>query len=208
MLIYVPKSVSLVSSKACFDTQRMILKYIYGNLLGKNEKEYLTNKIRIPTRYIWNLSCLVKDIQENNLQGDEGNIDKQWDKICEYNRDIHLKAQGKEEEIFVQESQLKEFYFSAIFSVLEFPKKPADKIVLKLYDQDQNNEMIRFRTIKKSGIYLPEITYKVLLKRLSARNIVRIFKYILLEKQIIFFSSRTEELPYVTEAFLSLISPL
>jgi len=186
----------------------MILKYLYGDLLGTKDRDYCDKKIRIPTRYLWNLGCLIKDVQGGLSPGQEGDIDRQSEKIFEYNRDLHFQGLGKEEEVIVHESQLKEFYFSAVFSLLEIPKKPMDKVVLKLHIEDENHEMIRYRIPKKNGLYLPETNYKVLLRRLSPKNIVRVFKYILLEKQIIFFSSRPEEIPYVTEAFLSLISPL
>ena len=198
----------MVSTLPCFDTQRRILKYMYGDLLQAKDKDYCGRNIRIPTRHIWNIACLFKDQQGNISPKDDASIDREWEKTFEYNRKKHLKGVGVEEEVLIHESRLREFYISAIFSLLDIPKKPAEKTLLKLHHEDRNDELLRYRVVKRAGIYLPQTTYKLLFKRLSAKNIVRIFKYILLERQLIFFSSHEEEIPYITEAFLSLISPL
>ncbi|KRX08377.1 RNA 3'-terminal phosphate cyclase/enolpyruvate transferase, alpha/beta [Pseudocohnilembus persalinus] len=51
-------------------------------------------------------------------------------------------------------------------------------------------------------------SYKALYKRLKLVNIIKIIKYILLEKQIIFFCQNPGDIPSMTEALLSYITPL
>ena len=202
-----PKSICLVSTIPCFNAQKQLLLFLYSDLLQDKNPNNHNNNIRIPTRYVWSLACFLKDNQIPS--GDYVGVDKQWERSFEYNREQHFKGLGKEEEFIINESRLREFYISAALSILDIPKTPEDKVLLTLRRAKEidGDELLRYR-ISKANICIPQASYKLLFKKMKVENIVKVFKYIMLERQIIFFSKKTEDIPYITEALLSLISPL
>lgn len=200
-LIYVPKTITLMSDMPVFDLQKQILKYIY-ELIRRKERTNNEKSIRIPRKYITQLEEVIRDHEENDK------VDEEWHKAFSYDRSIYLKHYIKEEEFTIRESNLREFYISAIFSILDLSRGPAERIVLRM-TEDENEELLRYRVYNNvSATNLPTVSFKYLFRRLSAANIIKVFKAIIQEKQVIFFSKSPGEIPYITEAFLSLISPL
>jgi len=203
-LIYIPKSITLVSTIPSFDAQKQILYYFYDSLLKKDTTQP-ERSIRIPKKYIDQLETIIskKKQEKSHVQ-----IDDMWTQTFSYDRNLYLKGLKKNEEYIIKETQLREFYISAMFSLLDLSKGPVERVVLKLHNDHPDEEFIRYRVNKSMGIDLPTTGYKSLFKKLSAKNLVKVFKAILLEKQIIFFSSQPGEIPYITEAFINLLSPL
>ena len=107
----------------------------------------------------------------------------------------------------IKETNIKEFYISMIFSLLQIKEEDCEISFLKPF-KDSHEELLRFRINSGIGISLTNFSYKPLFTRLTLDNIIKIIKYILLEKQLLFFSSFPAEIPIITESLLSLISPL
>ena len=198
MTIFVPKSILVISETSCLDAQKQLLKFLNKTFVPSRLKDAcvdLEKYIRIPTRYIKD----VKSFEKSELDSILGSQDS-----------------PKEGELgpVIRESQLAEFYISAFYSLVPQKKylgESKERIILNLKDWTKgkipDKELLRYRITKSVGIEIPTTSFKPLFKKLSAKNIVRILKSILLERQIIFFSSQPSEIPYITEALLSLIWP-
>jgi len=192
--IFVPKSILVISETSCLDAQKQLLKFLNKTFVPSRLKDTcvdLEKYVRIPTRYIKNAKSELDSIlggQDSPKEGELGPV--------------------------IRESQLAEFYISAFYSLAPQKKylgESKERIILALKDWTKgkvaDKELLRYRITKSVGIEIPTTSFKALFKKLSAKNIVRILKSILLERQIIFFSSQPSEIPYVTEALLSLIWP-
>lgn len=203
-LVYIPKSITLVSRIPSFDAQKQILYYFYDSLLKKDDSQSDRN-IRIPRKYLDQFETILnkKKQEQSDVQ-----IDDMWAQIFSYDRNLYLKSHKKADDILIKETQLREFYVSAIFSLLDLVNGPLERVILKLHNNSKDEELIRYRINNAMGIDLPPTGYKTLFKKLSPRNFVKIFRAILLEKQIIFFSAYPGEIPHITEAFISLLSPM
>jgi len=199
--IFVPKSILVISETSCLDAQKQLLKFINRTFVPGRLKDAfvdLEKYIRVPTKYIKRVYSLRRPGFESIL-GDQ-----------------EEKQSPKEGDLgpVIRESQLVEFYISAFYSLMppkKSPQESQERIILALKDWTKSKvadkELLRYRITKSVGIEIPTTSFKPLFKRLSARNIVRLLKAILLERQIIFFSSQPSEIPYVTEALLNLIWP-
>lgn len=202
--IFVPKSIIVISETSCLDAQKQLLKFINRTFVpGRLKDAYvdLEKYIRIPTKYIKR----VYSVQRAGFDSILGNQESQEGKQSANEGDLGP---------VVRESQLVEFYISAFYSLMppkKSPQESQERIILALKDWTKSKvadkELLRYRITKSVGIEIPTTSFKPLFKRLSAGNIVRLLKAILLERQIIFFSSQPSEIPYVTEALLSLIWP-
>lgn len=199
-LIYYAKSITLISDFPAFDVQKQILKYLYKKFITRDRVE---KSIRIPKKYVTQLENLIRTAE------DEGtSVDDQWQESFIYDRAVYMKNYIKEEEYTLKESSIREFYLSAFFSTLDLSKGPAERVLLKLVD-DEDFELLRYRVYKgMTPANLPMTSFKSLFRKLSAGNILKIFRSMILERQILFFSNTPGEIAYVTEALLCLISPL
>ena len=203
-LIYLPKSITLVSTIPCFDAQKQILYYLFDSMPKRDDTQPERN-IRIPKKYVDQIENIIHKKKQDNSHVD---IDDMWAQTFSYDRNLYLKSHKKGEEYHIKETQLREFYISGVFSLLDFSNGPVERVVLKLHNENPDEELVRYRINKAMGVDLPPIGYKPLFKKLSVKNVIKIFKSILLERQIIFFSSHPGEIPYITEAFISLLSPM
>ena len=206
-LIYVPKTISLISRIPVFDLQKNILHYFYKNhIVSKRQRE--EKIITIPFRL---LEEFDKIILNNGLYQGEHEFKLKFPNIMETivnsERNIQNNNRSSENYIKIRESKLKEFYISVIFSLLQIKEEDCEISFLKLF-KDPHEELLRFRINNDIGINLMNFSYKPLFNRLTLDNIIKLIKYILLEKQILFFSSIPSEIPIITESLLSLISPL
>ena len=232
-LVYVPKSISLISYIPIFDTQKQILRYFYHDLISYKRNQNIDRVISIPGAYFSKFSETL------NLEGEE-RVDHKWEKNFEsLKTDIaakkqadseSLKSKGRSasdnvntEDFCIKETHIVEFYMSAIFSLIEVKSEATEVSILKLYPEKvpQNTkkqsvknepqkyaEFLRYRINDSMGINLPTFSFKALFKKLSLINIVRIIKHMLIERQIIIFSSQPGDIASLTEALFLLISPL
>lgn len=197
-LIYVPKSIALISRIPVFDLQKNFLHYFYNHhILSKRRNS--EKILRIPMYYFEEFDKIIT--KEGLYQG-EFDFKTKFDEITD-------SLQNKDEKfhLIIKETKLKEFYISMIFSLLHIKEEDCEISFLKLF-KDQNEELLRFRLSNGVGINLNNFSYKPLFTRLTLDNIIKIIKFILLEKQLLFFSSTPSEIPIITESLLSLISPL
>lgn len=209
MMIYVPKAISLISYVPIFETQKQILRYFYQELIKVKRNHQIERIVNLPLSYF-------SKFDEMMHQEGEESIDSAWEvkflAVCE------TTIQGKKstdkskndppaEEFSIRETHLLEFYLSAIFSLMEVTNESTETVLLKLYE-DKHEEFARYRVNKTMGINLAGFSFKTLFKQLSLINIVRMIKHVILERQIIIFSSEPGEIANLTEAILLLISPL
>ena len=200
-LVYLPKSISLVSTTPCFETQRQVLKYFYKSMFAKRQEDQSTREIIISKKLIEEFEILIKKHGEND-------IDKIWDKIFP----TLPKSFSLQDSFVIKESQLKEFYISVLFSLMD-PKidniDDSKNVFVKVFRETKNedNEFARY-IIHSDRINIPQVSYKYLFQKLSIGNIIQIFKCILIERQIIFFSSTPGDIPFIGEALLSFLGPL
>lgn len=102
-----------------------------------------------------------------------------------------------------------EFYISLIFNEMKLSNRNQELVYYKPFLNNSKIEnFANYKITTRSSISLPNFSYKGLFRYLSIENIFLILKYILLEKQIILFSSRPGNIASVTESLLSLILPL
>lgn len=199
-LIYYAKSITLISDLPVFDLQKQMLKYLYSKFITRDKVDKL---IRIPKKYITQLETVIRTAEEEG-----GSVDAEWHDAFVYDRNVYMKNYIKEEETTVKESAIREFYLSAFFSTLDLTKGPAERVLLKLVD-DEDSELLRYRVYQgMSPANLPMTSFKSLFRKLSAGNILKIFRSMITERQILFFSHTPGEIAYITEALLCLISPL
>jgi hypothetical protein len=79
----------------------------------------------------------------------------------------------------MKESSLREFYLSALFSLLDLSKGPCEQVILKLI-KDEDEELLRTRVYNNmTATNLPIVSYKYLFLKLSAGNILKIFRAII-----------------------------
>lgn len=204
-LIYVPKSISLISRIPVFDLQKTFLHYLYKNgILSKRQRE--EKIIHIPCQLFEEFDKIISNY--GLFQG-EYEFKMKFQSILDSLSPGTRSNTNKKSANFikVKESSLKEFYISMIFSLLQIKEEDCEISFLKLF-KDPHEEMLRFRINNGIGINLTNFSYKPLFTRLTLDNIIKIIKYILLEKQILIFSSVPSEIPIITESLLSLISPL
>lgn len=194
-----PKSIALISRIPVFDLQKNFLHYIYHHhIIAKRQK--IEKSIQIPLYY---LDQFDKIIQEEGLYQGEYDFKVKFNEIVESNKNMK-----NTKFITINETKIREFYISMIFSLLHIREDDCEISFLKLFKDNQNEELVRFRFNSGIGINLNNFSYKPLFTRLTLDNIIKIVKFILLEKQLLFFSSVPSEIPIITECLLSLISPL
>lgn len=177
-----------------FELQKQYLKYLYENLIEK-PRQKKAQIIRIPTKYLERLDNLI----ENNKE-----CSKAEEKFHENFKRSYSLEKSAINAISIKEKKLWEFYVSALFSLIDCADEDKEVSFLSF----ENKEMFRFRINNNVGLSLPDFSFKILFRRLSTGNIIKILKYILLESQIIFFANNTSEIVTITETLLSLISPL
>ncbi|CAD8157966.1 unnamed protein product [Paramecium pentaurelia] len=102
--------------------------------------------------------------------------------------------------------QLFEFYLSVGITNLNglyfVPKqimKSRQEVITDLIINNPNH---------KNNLYNKDISFNVLFSKLSIKNIIKVVQSIILEKQIILFTTQVWELATITEAFLQFIYPL
>lgn len=194
-----PKSIALISRIPFFDLQKNFLHYIYHHhIIEKRQKN--EKLIQIPVFYFDQFDKIIK---EEGLYQGEYDFKKQFNELVESN-----KNEKNNKYITIKETRIREFYISMIFSLLHIREDDCEISFLKLFKDNQNEELVRFRFNNGIGINLNNFSYKPLFTRLTLDNIIKIVKFILLEKQLLFFSSVPSEIPIITESLLSLISPL
>lgn len=102
-----------------------------------------------------------------------------------------------------------EFYISLLFSA--FPLLPGNHEI-SIFRPDENNKVnsqfVKYNLSGRATFFVPNFSFKTLFRKLKIVNIIKIVKYIILEKQIIIFSSAPGETASLTEALLHLIFPL
>jgi hypothetical protein len=189
-LIYVPKSICLISRLPVFDLQRQFLIHLY--------KSFIISK-RDQKEKIINLSMSTKQANRLSLYSSESGEKRGR---FSYNPDSPGTRSGQ----YVKEQNLLEFYISMLFSLMPLEEEAKEKAFLKLESKDE--EFLRFRLNNSIGLNLMNFSFKSLFKRLSLDNILKIIKFILLERQLIFFSSEPGEIANITESLLYLIAPL
>lgn len=200
-LIYLPKVICLVSRIPFLDLQKQILLYFYHNLIIPKSVKNSHNTINVPRK-------LVDFFNALHLQHGIDKMEKVWDEqITEFLKNLKI---GELQVLYkVKETHLAEFYISLIFTICKI--KPSNQ-ELTLYKPFQNNtkvhDIFKFRLNERITLSYPYFSYKSMFRRLSIDNIIKILKYIILEKQIIFFSSKPGEITQITETLLSLITPL
>ena len=206
-LIFVPKSLSIISSLPVFEAQDQILKYLYHNIIKPKRAKAHERIIKIPARFIAQFQELYEKCQKNNQ---EYQIDELWQNVFHYDRNLVSKTTNlisQENEISIKNTQLCEFYISAVFSLMNMTTKSKETILLKPYG-DEDPELIRYRINQTMGINLTGYNFKILFKKLSLVNVMKIIKFILLERKIIIFSQNPGDIPNITETLLALISPM
>lgn len=197
-MIYVPKSISLISRIPVFELQKNLLHYFYKNhILSRRHQE--EKIITIPNYLFQEYDNIIASF--GLYQGEHEFKIKVQSKIDS------LPADCMKNSVKIKETKLKEFYISMIFSLFQIKEEDCEISFLKLF-KDRNEELLRFRINNGIGINLANFSYKPLFTRLTLDNIIKIIKFILLEKQLLFFSSFPAEIPLITESLLSLISPL
>ena len=201
-LIYVPKAISLISRIPVFDLQKTFLHYIYKNhIISRRERE--DKVIYIPCRLFEQFD---KIISTSGLFQGEYEFKIKFQSIRD-SLSPELNEKKSSHCVKIKEHKLKEFYISMIFSLLQIKEEDCEISFLKLF-KDPHEELLRFRINNGIGINLTNFSYKPLFTRLTLDNIIKIIKFILLEKQILIFSSAPAEIAIITESLLSLISPL
>ena len=210
-MIYVPKAISLVSYVPIFAAQKQILHYFYHELIKVKRNYQLERIIKLPMTYFSKFDELM------NQEGEE-KADAVWETkfsaLCETETNNNSKKSNQSnkidpnsEDFSIKETHLVEFYLSTIFSLMEVTNESTETVLLKLYE-DKQDELVRFRVNKTMGINLVGFSFKTLFRQLSLINIVRLIKHVILERQIIIFSSEPGQIANLTETLLLLISPL
>lgn len=189
-LIYFPKAITLVSRIPVFDFQKEFLGNIYNKLI-ENKRSKLRNRINIPENMIENFESLV-NISNPHSSEDIYTLNQQMMTLINSNS------------LIIEETKIWEFYISMMFSLMNC--MDDDKEIS--YIGFDKKEFIRFRIHNSVGLTVPDFSFKLLYRKLSTFNIVKVIKYMLLEGQIIFFAENPSDIVAVTEALLSLISPL
>jgi len=201
-LVYLPKSISLISPIACFETQRQILNYLYISMFAKRQENVCTREIRIPKFILDKFQTSV-----TMHQGDH-DFDEFW-----YNQCLSLQSSQKnlatKDYYSIKESQLKEFYISVMFSLMEVESFSIEKVLLDVYQENsEEKEFARYRITNSKGNDLPSTDYRYLFQKISVENILQLFKCLIMERQIIIFSTTPGNIPYIGEALLGLLGPL
>ena len=203
-LIYLPKSVSLISTSPCFDTQRQVLQFMYKSLFARKQENQCTREMKIPKKWI----KVLEELDTRQESGEKLNIDSIWANEFPNRQQLYNKLGTSEDCFVIKESQLKEFYISVLFSLMKMDRTPSERLLMNLFDQGGEEELARYRVPLTDAIDSPHSDYRHLFQKLSPENIVTIMKCMLLEKKIIFFSATPGDIPYITEALLGLLSPM
>ena len=203
-LVYLPKSLSLISSLPCFDTQRQVLRHLYNHMFAKSDNKGTKDDIKIPKRWLETMENVI--IRQQN--GKDTDFDELWQKEYSDRKQLYLKPVFNEDCYVLKEAQLKEFYISVMFSLMEVESDPFEKILVNSLKPDQEEQFARYRTPAVKGIDLPQVDYRYLFQRFSPENIMLIIKCLLLEKQMIFFSKSPGDIPIISEILISLFRPL
>jgi len=202
-LVYLPKSISLISPIPCFETQRQILKYLYISMFAKRQENLCTREIRIPKLFMDKFQTLA------TMHQGEHDFDEFW-----YNQCVSLQSSQKtntsKDYYSIKESQLKEFYISVLFSLMEIDSFSMEKVLLQISSQDKSEEteFARYRVSNSKGNDLPPTDYRYLFQKISVENILQLFKCLIMERQIIIFSTSPGNIPEIGESLLGLLGPL
>mmetsp|Transcript_13049 Transcript_13049/g.11153 ORF Transcript_13049/g.11153 Transcript_13049/m.11153 type:complete len:241 (+) Transcript_13049:507-1229(+) len=222
-LIYIPKAITFISEMPVFEFQLSIANLFCDGFIKKNKKE---RAVRISKKHIAQLESVLsrsKGLGKDNL------ADQMWHKTFTYDRTVYQRNIIRDEEYLIKESNLREFYMSTLFSVLDLSEGPPERMVHRLTndedpesaasaqkdpkkvqkDNTDHDELCRYRVYKNVGVSnLPSVSFSTMFTKMSARMIVSVFEALLIEKSVVFFSKTPGEIPLITEAILALASPL
>lgn len=173
-LILVPKSVSLISRLPIFDLQKSLLNFFYSIFVENNRKN---NKIplKIPLNLIQNFDKLI--LSNGLFKGE---------KIFMQEFKNYWDNSGKILKICKQ--KIREFYISVMFSLLRLSEGDIEIAFIGL--RERNMELFRLRINTEIGINLPNFSLKPLFSKLTLDNILRVVKYLLLEKKLLFITDK------------------
>jgi len=100
-----------------------------------------------------------------------------------------------------------EFFLSIFTSYFYYNQDLQCEI--NIYSSKNKNEFnLRFRNYRENGLCAPNFTYNFLLEKVLPKNIIELFKLILLEKKIVIISNDYNNNALIIESLLSLIFPL
>lgn len=208
-LIYVPKAFVVISKVHCFDFQKYILKHLYDDIIAP-----IIHPLKETSLYNLPRELLTVPID-------------QLDTI-----DYHQPFQGNHLVEIPPASgfPVAELYMSVIFDLFRITDKsehiilskqkfakilPDDKKKSKDGHQQQTgikaistDDILSFVVPDQIIFYIPNFAFRVLFRKLSLINIVRLITNILLERQIIIFSENPADTTILCESLLYLLTPV
>ena len=124
-----------------------------------------------------------------------------------------------EKDYLLKESDLIEFYLSSFFTILPLSEEPNEYSIIRSIQNDSHqrsiedsdklyNELFRYRITNSLAINLTNFSFHSLFNRLKLNDIVRLFRYVLMEKQLVIFSTNPRDIVYLCEALFSFINPM
>lgn len=108
-------------------------------------------------------------------------------------------------EFEICESDYLEFFLSFFYYCLPIHGPPEDYTVI-VEGLSEKSTLMKYHISKEQNLY--EKHFCTLFKKMQFPNILKLIKFILLEKSIIVFSKSPNDAIAITETLLSLIAPL
>lgn len=197
-IVFCPKVLCLISHSSLLDLHAQILSFFFTNLFRPKHFQYMPSsqppQISIPRA----LCNQYKDFQRNF--GKERGESMFFEKTNE-NQNLCVLNENSLE--FLSECELFEFYLSFFYFCLPTSSPPED---FSVNVEGLRGSALKYHISKDQSLY--EGNYKVLFERLHLNNVLKLVKFLLLEKSIIIFSNKPNEIIAVTETLLFLINPL
>ena len=176
--MYAPKAISLISRFPNFKLQKSFLKFIKSTLILPKRFNY-SNQLSIP-------KCLIADFNQLTKIYPEAQAEEILDSKYEVMKSFYSKEELESDVKIVNEQDFFEFYISCLFSLFSITERTNDCAFIKP-DIKKKESFLLLRSVAESNMSLPLFSFKPLIQKLSLDNITKIYKAILLEKQIIFF---------------------
>lgn len=177
-IVFCPKVLCIVSKISILDIHQQILTFVFENLLKKKHMQFMPIK-PIQTK--------INIIQSQEKNDNINNIEN-----CK--------------ELEICESEYLEFYLSFFYYCLPIHGPPEDYTVIVEGLSEKTPPLMKYHISKEQNLY--EKHFCTLFKKMQFPNILKLIKFILLEKSIIVFSKSPNDAIAITETLLSLIAPL
>lgn len=183
-ILFCQKALCLISQISLLDIQHQFLTFIFENIIKKKHFQFMPMK-PLSTK-------ISKSMIQEKVEG--GFLEKFNEKFPISDKDLEIC-----------ECDHLEFFLSFFFYSLPTSSPPEDYTV-SVENITGNEEILKYHISKDQNLY--EEYLQKLFKLMQLPNILKLIKFILLEKSIIVFSKSSNNIIAVTETLLSLISPL